>query len=174
VGPVSALKPHGRRPHPSTSSTPAAVPPTVRPGAADGCAFGETSAVELELHAYQVVARRDGYFAFDMNRLARAGCSRVRYALLGVQAPTCEGAALGDDHALSATLGHGEVRADRVSLVLGHEDRVLAETPHAAEEQLGLAPDQQGPPRDVGVEALDATVIEGPHVVLAASMMKRR
>ena len=52
-------------------------------------------------------------------------------------------------------------------LVLDVEDAVLAEAAHAAEEQLRVALDELRPAGEVGVEALDAAVVERQHVVLA-------
>ena len=51
----------------------------------------------------------------------------LRFAVLDVEAPAGERAALGDDHALGTAVGHGDVRGDGVRLVLDHEHRVLAD-----------------------------------------------
>ena len=51
-------------------------------------------------------------------------------------------------------------------LVLDHDDRVLRQPSHAAEEQLRVAPDELRPAGEVGVEALEAAVVERQHVVL--------
>jgi hypothetical protein len=73
---------------------------------------------------------------------------------------------LGDDHPFGTSLGHDDLGRDRVRLVLQVQDRVLAQSPHAAEQELGVPPDEHGPAGNIGVEALDAPVIEGQHVVL--------
>ena len=51
-------------------------------------------------------------------------------------------------------------------LFLMHEDRVLGQPAHAAEQELRVAADELRPPGEVGVEALDAAVVERQDVVL--------
>ena len=52
--------------------------------------------------------------------------------------------------------------------------RVLGETPHAAEQELRVAGDQRRAPGEVGVEALDAPVVEREDVVLARLVHEER
>ena len=64
-------------------------------------------------------------------------------------------------------LGHDDLGRDRVRLVLDHDDRVLGQPAHAAEQELrGCRVISCGRPGEVGVEALDAAVVEREHVVL--------
>jgi hypothetical protein len=53
-----------------------------------------------------------------------------------------------------------------VGFVLDVEEAVLAEAAHAAEEELRVSFHEFGAADELGVEALDATVIERKHVVL--------
>ena len=52
-------------------------------------------------------------------------------------------------------------------LVFEDQKRVLRQPPHPAEQELALAADELRPPGQVRVEALDAPVVQGQHVVLA-------
>ena len=51
-------------------------------------------------------------------------------------------------------------------LFFDRDDRVLREPAHAAEEELRRAADELRPSREVGVEPLEAAVVEREHVVL--------
>ena len=62
-------------------------------------------------------------------------------------------------------LGTDDLGRHRVRLVLEREDRVLAQPAHAPEQQLRLAADELRAAGEVGVEALDAAVVERQHVV---------
>jgi hypothetical protein len=74
---------------------------------------------------------------------------------------------LGEDHALCARLRHDDLRGDRVGLVLGVDDAVFAEASHATEEQLRLSLHELRAADELRVEALDATIVQREHVVLA-------
>ena len=54
-----------------------------------------------------------------------------------------------------------------MGLVLDVEEAVLGEAAHAAEEQLRVSLHELRPADELGVEALDAAVVEREHVVLA-------
>ena len=56
-------------------------------------------------------------------------------------------------------------RGDGVRLVLDVEDAVLRQTPHAAEEELGVSPDEHRPAGGVRVELLQHPVVDGQHLV---------
>ena len=133
----------------------------------DGAALGEAAAVVRELHPHLVRSRRDRGVALDLEALQAEQVVAVgRAPGFRVQAPAGEGAALGDDHALGARLRHDDFRRDRMGLVLDVDEAVLAEAPHAAEEQLRVALHELRPADELGVEALDAPVVEREHVVL--------
>jgi hypothetical protein len=71
----------------------------------DVAALAEFSAVVGELHAHLVGARRDGRVAGDVGVLHAEQVVGVgRPAVLDVQAPAAERAALGDDHAFGAAV----------------------------------------------------------------------
>ena len=87
------LDPARRRPlSPSTKSV-------------DVAALAESAAVVGELHPHLVLARRDRLVAVDLEPLEAEEVVAVgRPALVEVEAPAAEGAALGDDHARGAAL----------------------------------------------------------------------
>ena len=106
----------------------------------DVAALGETAAVVGELHPHLVRARRDRGIAFDLEALEAEQVVAVRRApIFGVEAPAGEGAALGDDHAVGAALGHLDFRRDGVRLVLDVDEAALGEAAHAAEKQLRVS-----------------------------------
>ena len=83
---------------------------------------------------------RDRRVGLDLEALQAEQVVAVgRTPVFRVQAPAGEGAALRDDHALGARLGHHDLRRDRVGLVLDVQEAVLAEAAHAAEEQLRVS-----------------------------------
>ena len=63
-------------------------------------------------------------------------------AVLGVDGPAAEAAALGDDHTLGAAVGDVHLGGDRERLVLDADHAVLRQSSHAGEEQLRVAADQ--------------------------------
>ena len=89
----------------------------------------------------------------------------LELAVLGVEAPAADVRALGDDDALGALLRHHDLGGDRVRLVLEVQDAVLRQAPHAAEQQLGLALDQDRPAGGVRIDLLHHPVVERQHLV---------
>ena len=83
-----------------------------------------------------------------------------------VDAPTAEAAALRDDHAVRAAVGHLELGRDGERLVLDAHDARLGESAHSGEEQLAVPADQGRPPGDVGIEPFRGAVVDRQHVVL--------
>jgi hypothetical protein len=83
-----------------------------------------------------------------------------------IEGPARERTALSDDHAAPTAVGHDDRGRDGVRLVLQVEHRVLAQTTHATEKELRVAGDELRPPGEVGVEALDAAIVERQHLVL--------
>ena len=72
----------------------------------DGAAFAQPTAVIGELHANLVAAGGDRVVGLDGELLdAENVVHELGFAVLGVQAPAAETAALGDDHATRARLG---------------------------------------------------------------------
>ena len=107
-----------------------------------------------------------GLFGTDDEVLQAAPVVAVlELAVLGVQAPAADVRALGDDHALGALLRHHDLGGDGVRLVLDVEDAVLRQAAHAAEQQLGLALDQDRPAGRVRVHLLHHPVIQRQHLV---------
>ena len=90
----------------------------------------------------------------------------LQLAVLGVEAPAARHAAHGDDDAIGAGCRHLDLRRQRVRLVVGRDDRALAQPVHAAEQQLRLALDELRPAGEVRVEALEQAAVEREHVVL--------
>ena len=90
----------------------------------------------------------------------------LRFAVMEIQAPPRKRSALGDDHPAGPAVGHDDLGGDRMRFVLHVEHGVLAEADHPLIEQLGLAIDQHGTAGQIGVEPLDASIVEGQHVVL--------
>ena len=86
-------------------------------------------------------------------------------AVLGVQTPAADVPALSDDHTLGAVLRNNDPGGDGVRFVLEVEDAVLRKTAHTREEELGLAPDEHRPPREIRVEPLGTPIIDREHVV---------
>ena len=86
-------------------------------------------------------------------------------ATLGVETPAASVAALSDDDAFGSGWGHNDLGGYGVRLVLDIEDGIFRETPHAAEENLGVSPNQHWTPRHIRVESFDSSVIEGEYVV---------
>ena len=130
-------------------------------------ALGQAAAVVGELHAHLMRAGRNRRVAVDLEALQPEQVVAVgRLALVQVERPTRERAALGDDDAVGSAVGHDDLGRDRVRLVLEVDHRVLGEATHAAVEDLRLALHELGPARDVGVEALDPAVVERQDVVL--------
>ena len=90
----------------------------------------------------------------------------LELAVVGVERPAADSAALGDDDALgAATFGHRNLGGDRMGLVLQREHAPLAH-PHAGEQQLRVAADELRPSGDVGVDPLEAAIVERHDVVL--------
>src|SRR4051795_6652576 len=133
----------------------------------DGAALAEPSAVVGELHPHLVGADRHGRLGLDVEASQSGEVVAVlRLAVVEVEGPAGERAALGDDHPGPAAVGDVDVGGHRVRLVLEVDDRVLAQAAHPPVEDLGLALDEDRSTREVGVEALDPAVVERQHVVL--------
>src|SRR3954471_16177657 len=99
----------------------------------DGAALCGAAAVVGELHPHLVRSGRDRGVGLDLEALQAEQVVAVGWTpILRVQAPAGEGAALGDDHAFGARLGHDDFRRDGAGLVLDVEDAVLAQATHAA------------------------------------------
>ena len=114
-----------------------------------------------------MLAGRERVLPVDLEELqAEQVVTEGRLAVLGVEAQAAESAALGDDHALCSPFRNLDLGREGERLVLRHHDRVLGEPAHAAEEDLPVAAHQLRPAGEVGVEALDATVVEREDVVL--------
>ena len=64
----------------------------------------------------------------------------LRLAVLDVEAPAADDAALGDDDALGARSWHDHLGGDGMRRVLHDHDRVLGQPAHAAEEELPRCP----------------------------------
>ena len=115
-------------------------------------------------------ARRRGIGSspYDLELLQAEEVVAVRRPpVLGVEAPAAERAALGDDHAVRRRPRARRSRAvTECDLFLIDDDGVLGQPAHAAEEQLRVAADELRPAGEVGVEALEAAVVERQDVVL--------
>ena len=113
-----------------------------------------------------MLARRQRAVRLDVEVIdAEQVVAVLELAALRVEAPAADVASLGDDHALGARLGHLNLGGHRVRLVLDADDRVLRQSPHAAEEELGVPTDQHRPPGQIRVQPFGAPVIERQHVV---------
>jgi hypothetical protein len=94
----------------------------------DAPALGQSAAVVCELHAHLVRSRRYGARRLGGMDLDAAHVVReLGRAVLGVQAPAAECAALSDDHAVGAALRYFDFRGDGERLVL----RVFGQAPAA-------------------------------------------
>src|SRR4029079_2190343 len=106
----------------------------------DGAALAGPAAVVSELHPHLVRSGRDRGVGLDLEALqAEQVVAVLRTSILRVQAPAPEGPALGEDHAIGACLGHGDLSCARRGLVLDAEEAALGEAAHAAEEQLRVS-----------------------------------
>ena len=139
-------------------------------------ALAEPGPGVVELHAHLVGAGGHLAVAVDVEALdAEEVVAVARLAVLQVEAPAADAAALGDDHALRAAVGHLDLRGDGVRLVLDADDRALGEAAHAAVEELPVALHERRPPGDFRDEALDATrSSSGSTLYLVASIRKSR
>ena len=132
-----------------------------------GPALAQAAAVVGELHPHLTLAGRHDRVALDLELPQAEEVVAVDGpAVLEIQAPAAEGAALGDDHPFGAAVGHDDLRRHGVRLVLHHHHRVLRQPPHPAEQHLAGAADELRAPGEVRVEALDAAVVEWQDVVL--------
>jgi hypothetical protein len=89
----------------------------------------------------------------------------LEVSLVRVQRPTAGATTLGDDHAARAGAWHLDVRRHRMRLVLQRQHAPLAD-PHSGEQELAVPADQLRAAGDVGIDPLEAAVIERNHVVL--------
>ena len=133
----------------------------------DVAALAEAATVVGELHPHLVLPAGIVPVAIDLEPLQAEEVVAVRrLAVRDVEREAAERAALGDDHAFGAAVGHDDLGRDGMRLVLEVDDRVLRQPPHAAEEHLRVAAHELRPPGEVGVEPLDAAVVEREDVVL--------
>ena len=96
-------------------------------------------------------------------------------AVLHVQAPAAEAAALGENHAVGGAGGNLDVRGDRHRLVLDVDEGVLHHPGHALVDGQRLAPGHQvRPSRRGGVEALDRAVVNRQHAVALGFLHEQR
>jgi hypothetical protein len=124
-------------------------------------------AVIGELHPHLMPPRWELAVGLDVEALdAEQVVAVLGHAVMGVEAPAADAAALGDDHPLGAGLGDYHLGGDRMGLVPDVDHRALAESAHAADQQLGVALDQPRPPGQVRVQALTDPVVQRQHVVL--------
>src|SRR3954447_3071083 len=134
----------------------------------DSAALRRAAAVIGELHPHLMRARRDRGVGLDLEALQAEQVVAVRRtATFCVQAPTGERAALGKDDAFGGRVANDDFRRDGMRLVLDVEDAVLAEAPHAAEQHLRVPFDELGTADELGIEPLDAPIVEREHVVFA-------
>src|SRR6476620_6630772 len=99
--------------------------------------LAQAAAVVGELHAHLVRAGWDRRGGFGGDRpYAEDVVDELGSAVLGVDGPSAEAAALCDDHAVGAALGDVELGGDGERLVLDADPAVLRQAPHAREEQL--------------------------------------
>ncbi len=102
----------------------------------DVAALGEAAAVVFELHPDLVLAGRDRLVGFGEVVLdAEEVVAVLELAVLDVERPATDRAALRDDHALGAAFRHVDLGRDRVRLVLEREHARLAHA-HALEQEL--------------------------------------
>src|SRR6185503_15048823 len=105
--------------------------------------LAEPAAGVLEFHANLVVARRYRLRAHDVRVVdAQEVVTVFEPAVLAVQAPAADVRALRDDDPFRARLWYVDVGGDRVRLVLDVDHRVFRQAPHAGEQDLGLALDE--------------------------------
>src|SRR5262249_27222371 len=103
----------------------------------------------------------DGSFAFDGETpQPDEAVAVLEPAAVCVENPAAEGASLGDDHSLRSRLGHNDLGRDRVRAVLDVEHRTLGQAAHASEQELRVAVNELRAAGEIGVEALDAAVVE--------------
>ncbi len=90
-----------------------------------------------------------------------------RCAVLHVQAPAAEGAALGYDDAVGRFVTGLDVGDDLKRGVFGVDEVIFEQAVHALVEGQAFTPEHQvRPPGDFGVEQLLPAVVEGQHLVL--------
>ena len=85
---------------------------------------------------------------------------------MSVDRPAPEGATLRHDDALRTTAGDVDLCGDGVGLVLEHDEGVLGEAAHPAEQDLLVAADELRSTGEVGVESLHPSRVERQDVVL--------
>jgi hypothetical protein len=114
-----------------------------------------------------VHAGRDLLLGADVEALdAEQVVAIAQPAVLEVQRPAADAAALGDDHPLRAALGHLDLRRHGVRLVLDADDRVLRQASHTAVQPLAVPLHEHRPPCDLGDDPLRHPVVEREDVVL--------
>ena len=98
-----------------------------------------------------------------------------RPALVEVEAPAAEGAALGDDHALAAALGHHDLRRHRVRLVLDDERPSSPSAGPCRRRAAGSCPRTScGRPAMSGLKRSTRRSSSGSTLYLAASIRNSR
>ena len=98
-----------------------------------------------------------------------------RYAVLDIEGPAAEPAALRDQRAVAAALWHFDLGGDRLGTVLHVDECALQHPRHAfGESQRGAARHQLGPSDGCGVQPLEDAVIHGQDAIFGGFREEQR